>query len=270
MKQIRKKTLRLVVLANIITFGIIGQGCQQEYEVSTNNSEITVSPELEDYIIAASDLYQSLRTFENEFANIDFSDLETVIENGKKVVYLPASVRSLNIEKKALLLNQKKKYLLNKYPEVSLQNLNDYARTINHCIEQSARISDFFLDKNINFYQPRTRAIVGEYSFDSQNALVGYLYNWVLSPDYVEVTIYFFTDGSHMVMLDDRNTVGSSVVMFDAGGSSGNYYYDGKQILSVAHTHMSSNNPSDSDYALKNKYPGIGHAIYYNGAFHYY
>lgn len=260
----------VVALIGIIAFGIIGQGCQQEYESIYNDSEITASSELEDYIIAASDLYQSLRTFENEFANIDFSNLETVIENGRKITYLPVSVRSLNIEKKALLLNQKKRYLLNKYPQVSLQNLNDFTCIVNHCIGQSTRINDSFLDKNINFYQPRTRAVVGEYSFDSQNALVGYLYNWVLSPDYVEVTIYFFTDGTHMVMLDDRNTVGSSVVMFDAGGSPGNYSYDGKQILSVVHTHMSSNNPSDSDYALKNKYPGIGHAIYYNGAFHYY
>ena len=171
---------------------------------------------------------------------------------------------------KVTFLNQKKTNFLNKYPQVSLQNLNDFTYIVNQSIKKSTRINDFFLDENINFYQPRTRAVIGEYSFDNQNGIVGYLYNWVLSPDYVEVSIYFFTDGTHKVILDDRNTVGSSYIMFDAGGSYGNYYYDGKKILSVAHTHSSSNNPSSSDYALRNKYQGIGHAIYYNGAFHYY
>jgi|LSQX01.3.fsa_nt_gb hypothetical protein len=272
MKQIIKgKNLTLVfVLICITAFGIIVPGCQQEYENIDNNPEITTSSELEDYIIAASDLHQSLKNFENELANINFSNLETVTENGRKVTYLPVSLRSLNIEKKAALLNRKKENLVNKYPQVRLQNFNDFTRIVNHCIEQSIRINDSFLDKNINFYRPRTRAVVGEYSFDSQNALVGCLYNWVLSPDYVEVSIYLFTDGTNLVILDDRNTVGSSIIAFDAGGSYGNYYYNGKQISSVVHTHMSSNIPSDSDYALKNKYQGIGHAIYYNGAFYYY
>lgn len=273
MKQILKgRNYSLVVILICITaLGIIGQGCQQEYEIINNSdSEITTSSELEDYIIAASDLHQSLKTFENELTNINFSNLETVNENGRKVTYLPISVRSLNIEKKVALLNQKKKNLLYKYPPVSLQNLNDFAHIVNHCIEQSIRINDSFLDNNINFYQPRTRAVVGEYSFGSQNALVGYLYNWIMSPDYVEVSIYFFTDGTNMVLIDDRNEVGSSYVWFDEGGSPGNYSYDGKMISSIAHTHMSSNTPSDTDYALRDNYQGIGHAIYYNGAFHYY
>ena len=268
---LKRKSLTLVfVLTCIIAFGISGQGCQQESENIDNDLKITASSELEDYIIAASDLQQSLKTFQKELQNINFMNLETVIENGRKIMYLPVSVRSLNIEKKATLLNQKKENLLRKYPQLILENLNNFAHIVNHCINQSAKINDSFLDNNINYHQPRTRAIVGEYSFDSLNGLVGHLYNWMLSPDYVEVVIYFFTDGSNMVVLDDRNTVGTSVNFFDEGGSHGNYYYDGKQILSIAHTHMSSNNPSDSDYALKDKYTGIGHAIYYNGSFHYY
>lgn len=269
---LKKKNFALVfVLTCITAFGIIGQGCQQEYENINNDSEITASSELEDYIIAASDLRQSLRTFENELLKMNFSNLETVIENGRKVTYLPESIRSLNIEKKVAFLNQKKMNLLNKYPQISLQNLNDFASIVNQSIEQSIKINNFFLDKSINFHQPRTRAIIAEYYFDSQNALVGYLYNWVLSPDYVEVTIYFFTNGTYMALLDDRNTISRSYSWFDAGGSAGNYYLDGKQISGVAHSHMSSSEPSyDYDIPFRDKYQGIDHAIYYNGAFHYY
>jgi hypothetical protein len=191
MKQILKGNnfTAVFVLICIIAFGIIGQGCQQEYESIDNDLEVMTSSELEDYIIAASDLYQSLRILENEFSKLDLSNLETVIENGRKITYLPASIRSLNIEKKTLLLNQKKDHLLNKYPQVSLQDLNNFTNIANHCIEQSTRINDFLLDKNINFYQPRTRSVIENYSFDTQNALVGYLYNWLLSPDYVEAMI---------------------------------------------------------------------------------
>lgn len=97
---------------------------------------------------------------------------------------------------------------------------------------------------------------------------MGYLYNWVLSPDYVEVVIYFFTDGTHLVILDSMNTPNSSVIMMTE--NSGNYYYQGKQISKLAHTHSYSDNPSESDIAFKNQYPGIEHSIYYNGAFYYY
>lgn len=273
MKQILQKQnthIGIIFICIIVVLGLMTQGCQQEYDDNITDSKIITSSELEDYIIIASDLYQSLKTFEIEFASITLSDLETVIENGRKVTYLPASVRSLDLEKKVDLLNRTKENLLKRYPQIRLQSFNDFGRILNDCIEQSVEINDFFLDKNINFHQPRTRAVVGEYSFDNQNGLVGFLYNWVLSPDYVEVVIYFFTDGTHLVILDDRNTVGSNITAFDAGGSTGNYYYDGKKIVSVGHTHMSSSNPSDADYYVKNNYQGIGHFIYYNGAFHYY
>lgn len=92
-----------------------------------------------------------------------------------------------------------------------------------------------------------------------------------MSPNYVEVTIYFFTDGTSLVMLDDRNTVGSRVIMFDAESDpKGKSYYNGKQISMEAHTHSSTSDPSDSDIALRNKYSGMEHAIYYNGAFYSY
>jgi hypothetical protein len=57
---------------------------------------IAKSNEFENYIIAATDLQEALKTFEKEFATVDFANLETVVENGKKVRYLPEAIRSLN------------------------------------------------------------------------------------------------------------------------------------------------------------------------------
>lgn len=269
MKRILKtKKFSIAIIIAVITFfGFIWQGCQQEYENIDDDPEIMTSIELEDYIIAASDLYQSLMKFEDEIASIDFSNLETVIENGRKVTYLPNSVRSLNIEKKTLLLNQKKEYLLNKYPQVGLHDLNNFSRIVNQCVAQSARVNDsFFVDND--FYLPRLKTVTAEYSFDSLNSLVGFLYNWILSPDYVEVAIYFFTDGSNLVTIDSDNTATSATIrMVEIAGM---LFYQGKKISKIAHTHSDSQKASPEDIEFKNKYDSIEHSIYYNGAFHNY
>jgi hypothetical protein len=60
-------------------------------------------------------------------------------------------------------------------------------------------------------------------------------------------------------------------MMVDYGDDpTGKCHYNGKEISKEAHTHSSTFDPSDSDIALKNKYTGMGHAIYYNGAFRSY
>jgi hypothetical protein len=186
-------TALVICLISMVLFFV---GCQSEREIFDDDPAIVTSTELEDYIIAATDLQQSLKTFRNELDKINFANLETVIENGRKVIYLPASIRSLKLEEKILSMNQKKILLLNKYPEIASLGLENFSEKIDDCIKQSMRVNDFLLEKNINFHQPLTRAVVGEYSFDSINAVAGYLYNWMLSPDYVEVVILTFTDGT--------------------------------------------------------------------------
>lgn len=163
-------------------------------------------------------------------------------------------------------MNQKKEHLLNKYPQVSSRDFTAFTKVVNHCIQQSTRINDFFLDKNIYFNQPLTRVVVGEWSFDHPNALLSHLYSWVLDPDYVEVVIYFFTDGTNLVTLNSDNLSYRSYPIL-APHPDGSCYYQGKEITKIGHTHRQSSDPSDRDYAFRDKYPGIEHSIYYNYGF---
>ena len=65
--------------------------------------------ELEDFIIAATDLQQSLIVFEKELIKVNFADLETEINaDGNKVTHLPAIIRSLNIEQKNIVNESEK------------------------------------------------------------------------------------------------------------------------------------------------------------------
>jgi hypothetical protein len=80
--------------------------------------------------------------------------------------------------------------------------------------------------------------------------------------------IVFFTDGTHLVVLDDRNT--PYFATLSVTKTNNNYYYEGKQISKIAHTQMSGYNPSPTDIATKISTPGLEYSIFYNGAFHSY
>lgn len=262
----RKKLLTFGASVIFSTFFL--HGCQKEEDVNYDSS-ITNSSELKDFIIAAADLRHSLMIFESELAKVDFANLESIVEaNGRRVTYLPASIRNLTIEQEVLLVNQKKEALLNKYSQFASFDFDNMAKCINHCATQSMEVSDCLIEKNINIYQPLSKAAINESSFTQTNALVGYLYNWVLSPDYVEVVIYFFTDGTSLVILDDHNTTTQSVIAYTTVGSK--HYYQGKEISSVSHTHRSSSTPSLSDQSAKTSMPYCSHSIYYSGSFNFY
>jgi hypothetical protein len=256
-----------IVLAGMISAGIFMQSCSNDDDFAEN--ETVNSPELEDFIMTDIELQQSLKTLEKELAKVDFANLETFIENGKKITYLPATIRSLNIEDKIALMNGKKEALFNKYPQLSTLNRHDFANYINRCIKQSIRINEFFLEKKINIYQPVLKSVISEYSFDTVSQLIGHLYNWTFAPDYVEVYIVFFTDGTHLVVLDSLNTTSQSTLTFYGNATAG-YYFNGKQISSLAHTHRNSYEPSDTDLASRQNTPNLPRSIYYNGAFHSY
>jgi hypothetical protein len=242
------------------------QSCSREDDFAEN--EITNSPELEEYIIAAIDLQEALKTFEREFAKVDFENLETVIENGQKVRYLPAAIRSLNIERKVMFMNEQKEALLNKYPQLLNLEPHDFANYVNNCIKQSTRVSEFFLDKKINIYQPLLKAVTRESSFDNMSQLIGHLYNWTLAPDYVEASVLFFNDGTFLVVVDDRNTPTHFALTITIIGDK--YYFNNKRISEIAHTHLSGFSPSSLDLEIKMDFPYCSWSIFYNGAFHSY
>ena len=85
------------------------------------------------------------------------------------------------------------------------------------------------------------------------NELVGHLYNWALSSDYVEVHILTFSDGTYTVVETSGNTANSASL------------YGLMLDTTIAHTHRNSSNPSQTD--LDNRLPYCENAIYYNGSF---
>ena len=111
-------TIFNIFMASTFIFWTIGCQSDDELESVNNSSVVACTSELEDFIIAATDLQQSLIVFEKELIKVNFADLETEINaDGNKVTHLPAIIRSLNIEQKILLMNQKKDALRNKYPQ---------------------------------------------------------------------------------------------------------------------------------------------------------
>lgn len=152
-------TIFNIFMASTFIFWTIGCQSDDELESVNNSSVVACTSELEDFIIAATDLQQSLIVFEKELIKVNFADLETVINaDGNKVTHLPAIIRSLNIEQKILLMNQKKDALRNKYPQFASMDFNEIAKNIDYCIDNSMRISEFFDDKNINIHLQTTRS----------------------------------------------------------------------------------------------------------------
>ena len=259
-------TIFNIFMASTFIFWTIGCQSDDELESVNNSSVVACTSELEDFIIAATDLQQSLIVFEKELIKVNFADLETEINaDGNKVTHLPAIIRSLNIEQKILLMNQKKDALRNKYPQFASMDFNEIAKNIDYCIDNSMRISEFFDDKNINIHLQTTRSFFNE-SYNNMNELVGHLYNWALSSDYVEVHILTFSDGTYTVVEPSGNTAHSASLyglMLDTTNKK--YYYNGNQVVAIAHTHRNSSNPSQTD--LDNRLPYCENAIYYNGSF---
>lgn len=102
-------TIFNIFMASTFIFWTIGCQSDDELESVNNSSVVACTSELEDFIIAATDLQQSLIVFEKELIKVNFADLETVINaDGNKVTHLPAIIRSLNIEQKILLMNRKR------------------------------------------------------------------------------------------------------------------------------------------------------------------
>lgn len=256
-----------IFMVSTLIFWMIGCQSDDEFESVNNSSVVANSSELEEFIIAATDLQQSLIVFEKELLKVNFSDLETVVNaDGSKVTHLPAIIRSLNIEQKILLMNQKKEALRNKYPQFASMDFNEIARNIDYCIDNSMRISEFFDEKNINIHLQTTRSFFNE-SYSNMNELVGHLYNWTQSSDYVEVHILTFSDGTYTVVETTGNTANSaSMYGLVLDTTNNKYYYNGKQVVGIAHTHRNSSNPSQTD--LNYRLPYCENSIYYNGSFH--
>lgn len=263
-------TIRVQVL--LLVFAVLGitlYSCQKEDDDYNYSPEIVNSLEFQEFIIAGADIKHSLAIFEKEISKVDFSNLETVIDpNGNKIEYLPAVIRELNIEQKILRVNQLKEALICKYPKLASLSPNNFDMYVKKCVEQSTEVNTSLLNKDINIYQPLTKEIISEFYCGNTGEMSRYLQSWIGTPGYVEVAIFMYADGSAYVVIDNRNTNNEFKVQYTQIGNA--YYYEGRQFVTFAHTHLSSGYPSGADLRYREGMLYCAHAIYYSGAFYYF
>lgn len=139
---------------------------------------------------------------------------------------------------------------------------------VKKCVEQSTEVNTSLLNKDINIYQPLTKEIISEFYCGNTGEMSRYLQSWIGTPGYVEVAIFMYADGSAYVVIDNRNTNNEFKVQYTQIGNA--YYYEGRQFVTFAHTHLSSGYPSGADLRYREGMLYCAHAIYYSGAFYYF
>jgi len=279
-----------LAFASVIFLGIFTQSCSKEDEEPLDKA-ILNSSELEEYIIAGADFHQSLAIFEKELNKIDFSTLEvTYNAEGKKVIHLPdAFVSSIKIEEKVQAFNEKKEALQKKFPQFDSFRKDIGIRYIEQCIDRSANVTGKLLELGYISSRPLLKngneQTVTYYGSNEAQYLQGFLYSWLFAPDFVEVYILTFADGSYAVVHNsESNSSGTAGLYYTVkgGGTYTTLPEDNRQIVSIGHTHGyggNGPNPTLPYYDANGIYhpgdyhdwPGItSRYIYYDGQQHYY
>jgi hypothetical protein len=271
-KKLNLSFLLIAVLISITTGGFF-IACSSEdmlSEDTVNDMEIVNSVELEEYIIATSDLKQSFDIFEKELKGIDFSKLEVTYDmDGVEIMRLPsASVSAIRIEEKIQIFNEKKQSLREKYPQIASFSLDRNKKYIQQCIQSSLNVSDKLLEFGVNFSQPLLKS--GTIETWSGSNLSTFLASWITNPNYVEIYIIRHENATNSTWIDDRNTSSSCFLTYTK--QNGKYYIAGNSspIAYIAHTHKSSKSASAADIAAKASMPGIPRYIYYGGSYYSY
>lgn len=249
------------------------QGCEKE-ENKLLDKVLLNSSELEEYIIAGADLQHSLAIFKSKLNKIDFSKLEITYDaEGRKVVHLsPGLVGNFRIEEKVQIFNEKKEAMQKKFPQfVSLREAEakDYFQK---SVENSVNVISEFLKLGINISTPKLKS--GDewwYGYENEVYMNSYLYNWIQDPDYVELWIIYYEDGTFGTHQSSTATSTSTSIQYYE--SNGQMYFpqggSSSPVTSIGHTHQYSSNPSSTDYNVS--FPSsVTTFIYYDWGFYYY
>jgi len=241
--------------------------CQKDNFEGGVDQEIAKSPEMEEYIIAASVFKESLNIFNEEIKKVDFSKLEIVTEpDGRKVIHLSEAIRSIHIERKAMIMNEKKEALLQKYPQLALENLETKYGYINYCVKKSVKVNNNFLERGIIINLPLTKS--GETEFTGgYDDMMSYLSYWVSTTN-VEAVIYVYSGGQTEVVSGISSNAAAISLRYDRPTQTATH--NGRPLLYIAHTHNDNSSPSTQDMNVRNNYPGFPFAIYNNGTMSFY
>ncbi|MCL2651703.1 MAG: hypothetical protein FWD60_11875 [Candidatus Azobacteroides sp.] len=273
-----------LAIACVVSLGIFVQGCSQEdelsdYSLNVLDSNIANAPELEDYVIAGVDFELSMTNFTNELKKIDFSKLEVTYDaEGNEVIQLPATLASIEIEKKVQMYNEKKEVLFNKFQQFASFGNDMRGKYFQQCFQSSVNVSNKLLDLGIKV-RPLLKTdnegsmyFIDLYYTAEDNALFNYLMTtWISNPNYVEIYLIFYSDGSVTAFQSEaaKPEISGHLVLDTLNGK---YYFpaggNNNQVTGIGHTHTDSATAYANDKA--NIPSGLNRYIYFNGALYKY
>ncbi len=261
------KKINLLILLSVLTASVLAffTGCETMGPVDNVNDEINESVEMEEYILAGLDLQHSLNQFKEELKGIDMLALMPTLDSkGKLVINLPTKI---SIEKKSKDFNTKKKVLLDKYPELKNMKAGKRHNHIRETVDNSLMITKAIIEFELS-NQPRLRsgpAEVGNY--DSEADAFTFLDQQLASPNYVEVVLVVFKDGTAITYIKDDFTA-TSCYYPTLKKIDGEWYLTTslypQPIEYIGHTHQSNPLPSTEDLEVGG-YIGLMQVIYFSG-----
>ena len=252
-----------LLFISIIPFFIFILGCQEK-GTEFMDEKIEESSELEEYIIAGLDLKYSLSQFKQELKSIDMLSLKPTLDSyGNLVINVPSSI---SIEAKSRAFNAKKKILLEKYPE--LKNIKSELRRdyIKETIDNSIKVTKAMMEFNFitNAYRFKDATIE---NFASEQDSFAFLDQQIASPDYVEVVLIVFEDGTATTYVRDDFTANSCEYPRLKKEEDQWFLFNSQYsaaIRYIGHTHRSNPLPSDEDLEAGG-YIGLQQVIYTSG-----
>jgi hypothetical protein len=243
-------------------------GLQKTKEISMdsiNQDKIANSKEFEEFILAGIEYQNALNSFKKELKSIDFSKIDVVKNSkGEMVLQIPTSI---SIEDDAKAFNNKKKSLLEKYPDFSSKSISSINTCFQQSISKSSKIKKRMTALKPSLNQPRFKSHTSEYYYNNDD-LFTFLDTYLTTSTYTEVVIIVLKNGTSIVYSDSEYT-SSTCGYPPLLKYQGEWYLLRNQtspIKFIAHTHRYTSTPTDpDDYDYENLYPGLNQAIYTSG-----
>lgn len=282
MKIISRKFKKSILSTSVLlsTFLILMStlfliGCNEDDLDEGLDETILNSSELEEYIIAGADLLKSLTAFENSLNKVDSSMLKVFFDaEGRRVVQYPNFVKNTRIEEKVQTFNETKMDLLKKFPRFASFKEKNGRKYLDQTIKNSVNVKGKLLKLGIDFSRPLLKGGVYEDWGFNECELQAFLLGETLNnPDYKEIYIIKYTDGTYSTWIDDKNTATKAhITLLDVkvDGEIVGHVFKGKYVAELGHTHKSGPEPSEADSTAKAENPLLNHFIWYDGGSHYF
>lgn len=253
-----------VMAASLLAVGatVVLWACQKEkYPDDAIDAQIAKSVEMENYIVAGYELQTALVEFQKELNKVDFSKLEFV-PNAEGIMSLQLPIQSLVFEAKLNTLNNQKRELHRKFPQLVSFTSERRESIIESCLTNSVVVNTKLLNMGINVMLPSTKGYYPEPWLEGMEFLGG----WTAGSNYVEAHAIFFMDGNCVITVDPRNTRDSSHITVHRK-TDGQWYHESSDspIYILGHTHQTGWIPSQQDMDNCRKTPGLRRGIYFNG-----